>query len=194
MYTFNHEAICIIAQLQVVQTTQYTTSSFLCSTQKVQTLTLPQRYKLYKLPNTLPHQKCYDKQCQGFDWFTNLLQTTHASCAYLHNIVAHELITAWDKLISSLSRVMQNTCISCLLNSWMGLVDFIIYYAHTLIYVFYLLHFCFARNHYIHCKVRLIRVHFYYFILETTHHSKIGEFSMALLWGLAWTRRTWHSQ
>ena len=31
VYTFNYEAICVIVQVQVVKTTQHTTSSFLCS-------------------------------------------------------------------------------------------------------------------------------------------------------------------
>ena len=42
---------------------------------------------------------------KGFDWFINLLRTTQASWTYLHNIVAHEFITTWGKLISSLSQV-----------------------------------------------------------------------------------------
>ena len=105
VYTFNYRAIRVFAQFQVVKTIQYTTHSFMCSTQKS---------KPYPNPNPNPNttklynlQKYYDQHNQGFDWFTNLLQTTHASCTYLHNIVAHEFITIWGKLISSLPWVMQ---------------------------------------------------------------------------------------
>ena len=40
VYTFKYEAIFVIVHAQVTKTTQYTTSNFLCSKQKVQTLIL----------------------------------------------------------------------------------------------------------------------------------------------------------